>query len=188
MSLFDRQDEFTEIKEDSDVLILPHRWEESLNALEKFAHALERNSVIKGTMRQEAAYIEAPQLMRCYTIFSRRSSYEWSFQRALTKYKTMEALQKRTLGIGVSFPIIDAPEHHPYLELPFIRLALDIIDEVLDGNPFIFDGVSQAPCYLIAPAIVSLRQLHTEYDIESVIIGVDNAKKALSRFYPNDNE
>jgi hypothetical protein len=187
MTLFDREDDFTEIKEDSDVLILPHRWEESLNALEKFAHSLERNSVVKGTVLPAPAYIEAPQLMRCYTIFQRRSSYEWSFQRALTKYKTMEALQKRTLGIGVSFPIIDAPEHHPYLELPFIRLALDIIDEVLDRNPYIFED-SQVPYYRIAPAILHLRQLHTEYDIESVITGVHNAKKALSRFYPNSDE
>ena len=140
MSLFDRQDDFTEIKENSGALILPHRWNVALHCLSNFILSLERNSTTA-----PFPSIEPDKLIKCFTIFSRRASYEWSYERALAKYQTMEALKKKTLkyyqtmealkkktlGTGVSFPNIDAPEHHPYLELPFVREALVITQDLM---------------------------------------------------------
>jgi hypothetical protein len=180
MSLFDRQDDFTEIKENSDALILPHRWNVALHCLSNFILSLERNSTTA-----PFPSIEPDKLIKCFTIFSRRASYEWSYQRALAKYQTMEALKKKTLGTGVSFPNIDAPEHHPYLELPFVREALVITQNLLNDDPFMYEDEIFYP---ITVTLEKLREKHAEYDIESVIIGVYNAKNALSRFYPGSDE
>jgi hypothetical protein len=180
MGLLDRQDDFTEIKENSNALILPHRWNEALHCLENFILSLERNSTTTPFLS-----IEAPKLLKCFATFSRRSSYEWSYERALAKYQTMEALQKMTVGIGVSFPNIDAPEHHPHLELPFIREAMAITQNLLNTDAFTYNGDAFYP---LSETLISLRKKHAEYDIESVIIGVHNAKKALSRFYPGSDE
>ena len=181
MGLLDRQDDFTEIKENSNALILPHRWNEALHCLEKFILSLERNS----TSMLPIYSIEAPKLLKCFATFSRRSSYEWSYKRALAKYQTMEALQKKTVGTGVSFPNIDAPEYHSHLELPFIREAMTITENLLNNNAFTHNGDAFYP---LGETVISLRKKHAEYDIENVIIGVQNAKKALSRFYPGSDE